>query len=123
MFGKFNENSSIVTTITRQIQGISWYLDGLFVERIKVKSFFRVFCRKMEIYDKCTKDPWGKGWEKLRDGRKLGNVDNVDNLVYNSFLAKTGQERVWIKSGKLCTVRMWILWIKRRANKDFVQID
>ncbi|NBH73482.1 hypothetical protein D3Z51_15995 [Clostridiaceae bacterium] len=31
------------------------------VEIVKVKSFLWIFCHKMEIYDKCTKEGWGQG--------------------------------------------------------------
>ena len=29
---------------------------------------------------------------------------------------------MWIKIRELCTVRLWIMWISRSPNKDFVQV-
>ena len=46
-------------------------------------------------------------------------VDNVDNLVYNSFLAEKQGEEMWMQISWI----MWITWISCESNIVFVQPD
>ena len=48
-----------------------------------------------------------------------GFVDNVDNLVHNSFLAENQGGRVWMYFSWI----LWIKWISWEPNIVFVQPD
>lgn len=97
MFGKFNENQLNVVTILGK-NGYCLLANGHIRLRFQMSVNVKPFLGKVKPFrgvfvDNCkfmiSVQIWGRGGEKEKgEGNAgLGNVDNVDNLVHNSFLA------------------------------------